>query len=337
MLTDALLHCHRMQVCHRDLRPSTVLVTRPARYQRDLLLGQFNLKLTDFRLSSLQPLYYESSGQEPEAERFSAPEVTPVSRNSGMGFEASSDVWSLGMVMYYLACGGACMIEDPRDLLLMSPERTSSLGPGQASGQTEDESQQLMHTLSQRHGLQERSPVLYDFVDRTARPLGRRISSALLRCHPLLWPLTRKREFLLSFSQTGLDESTMHGVSGQPPAHLEPFLVAFDKYAPQYVFGAQGWVQSMSPALLNLVRPISVRNEHWWSGRGLLQALRSHLLQPDALAAVYTGLSPAQVLAAYIRELTEVCFPRLLNLVFELGGTYGAWSWDGDEVGHRWR
>jgi serine/threonine protein kinase len=68
MLLDALLHCQRMNVCHRDIRPSHILVTRPFRYQKDLLLGQFNLKLCDFRLSGLSGLY--SPVHDPEQERY---------------------------------------------------------------------------------------------------------------------------------------------------------------------------------------------------------------------------------------------------------------------------
>lgn len=99
-------------------------------------------------------------------------------------------------------------------------------------------------------------------------------------------------------------------------------------------------MQTMSPALLQWVRPASVAKDHWWSGRGLLQAVRSHLLAFDQVApAVYPSLAaqPALALAAYLSELTERMYPRLLSLVFELGGSYGTWLWDGDEVSFRWR
>ena len=333
MLTDAVLHCHRLQVSHRDIRPSTILVTRPFRFQRDLLLGQFSLKLTDFRLASLGNLYNSGpSGADLELDRYSAPEVRTAMRNTGLGFEQSGDVWGLGAVLHYLSTGSP-LVASSRELQPpLIPTSPSNSGPA-----AEDREQQLFRQLLQRHQLHERSPVLYDLIERTIRPPGRRITTLLLRCHPLLWPLSSRRDFLLAFSHVPSADDPSSAPHASPS--LEAFLEAFDKYAPQFVFGAQGWIQTMPPALLAMVRPVTLRTDQWWSGRGLLLAIRSHLINMEALhATVYPGVaSPAIALAAYVREITEVCFPRLLALLFELGGSHGTWTWDGDEVSHRWR
>ena len=83
---------------------------------------------------------------------------------------------------------------------------------------------------------------------------------------------------------------------------------------------------------------MTVKNELWWSGRGLLLAIRNHLLHIESLrASVYPHLTSTQALTVYLREVTEVSYPRLLSLLFELGGSLGHWLWDEDEVTFKWR
>ena len=49
-----------------------------------------------------------------DSHRFSAPEVDLGSRNSGTEYYPYSDVWSTGLVMYYIATGGQCPFESHR-------------------------------------------------------------------------------------------------------------------------------------------------------------------------------------------------------------------------------
>ena len=117
---------------------------------------------------------------------------------------------------------------------------------------------QHFHELSQRHGLHDKFPLLHDFIDRIARPIFRRVSATQLRCHPLLWPTSKKRDFLLTFTNCAIfnsDESTSgasNNCSMSGPSEAV-FLDAFEKYAPTYVFEGTGWIQNMSPALLEQV------------------------------------------------------------------------------------
>jgi len=55
-LLDTLQHCHRAGICHRDIRPSNILVTRCMHpYQQDCFHGDLVVKLTDFSLTGLVP------------------------------------------------------------------------------------------------------------------------------------------------------------------------------------------------------------------------------------------------------------------------------------------
>ncbi len=68
--------------------------------------------------------------------------------------------------------------------------------------------------------------------------------------------------------------------------------------------------------------------------RALLQVIRHQLLHPEAMHnAVYPRLTANQMTTAYLKQILDVDFPRLLLVLHELGGVYGAWSHDGDEIG----
>lgn len=158
------------------------------------------------------------------------------------------------------------------------------------------------------------------------------------------------------------------------PESIQNFSAAVEKIAPLYVFGSDGWVIQMSAALAEHIQPTKLKTEFWWSGVCLLQAIKNHLQQhtnditsgsananasnagrpnnsslQNAMTTVlqmrsaFSGtsppvgvLNPQQAVGAFIHQLTEVDFPRLLILLFELGGINGRWVWDGDEVSHVW-
>jgi hypothetical protein len=92
----------------------------------------------------------------------------------------------------------------------------------------------------------------------------------------------------------------------------------------------------MAPFLLNLV-PAKLKADFWWSGTYLLQAVKAQMSYPELLQqSVYPRMTAHQATHAYLRQITDVDFPRLLILLYELGGIHGKWLWDGDEITHSW-
>lgn len=78
-------------------------------------------------------------------------------RNSGAGYDCGSDVWSLGLLAYYLGTGGRTLVGQTREL--QPPGSTGA-------NTTPDHLQQHYRQLAQRHGLHERWPLLHDLVVR---------------------------------------------------------------------------------------------------------------------------------------------------------------------------
>lgn len=124
-------------------------MTKGNKYQSKQFCGGFVLKLTDFRLASLSPLYHGDS-QDADLNKFTAPEVDLAARNSGLGYQPISDVWGVGLVLYFLATGGLCPFESFREANQLAVE------------------DKLLGVLD-RHGLHERLPMLHDLIERTIR------------------------------------------------------------------------------------------------------------------------------------------------------------------------
>ena len=98
----ALSYCHSFHICHRDLKPENILLDR-----------NFNVKLVDFGMAALQPAHQwlQTSCGSPH---YACPEV--IQQHPYRGDLA--DVWSAGVVLYAMLCGGlpfASDLEDPDD------------------------------------------------------------------------------------------------------------------------------------------------------------------------------------------------------------------------------
>lgn len=304
-LIDAILRCHSFRVTHRNISASNILVTRGERYQTNASgLGHI-LKLTDFKLSSLAII-----SQENDLDKWSAPEVTIESKNRGVGFQALSDAWSIGLVLYYIGTGGQCLFDShksAREAIIDNDKRRQYL---------------------EKNGLHERNPVLYDLIERLIRPIQTRTTLTSLRCHPFMWTNICRKKFLIEFSNAS-------NTNNKPS--IESFINGMERFCPHYVFGADGWVKQMSRDYIDYIQPASLK-DFWWSGMQLLQAIRNQLLYPERLYSVLysSRLSANAMLALYLKQTLDVDFPRLVILLFELGGLNGKWEWDSDEVKHIW-
>jgi hypothetical protein len=333
-LVETLLRCHSMRVTHRDIRPSNILVSRGEKFQGRQITGGFVLKLTGFRRAALAGV-----GLDGELDQWTAPEVSDTESRAKGGdnnYLPASDVWSLGLVLYFVASGGQCPFESFRQA------RESILEA------------KLRKECLEKHGLQRKSPILFDLIERMIRPESTRISLSLARCHPFLWTTSDKKSFLIDFASATANACHASSAAGGAGAgagggmglglgsssvaeSVLSFTSTLDRYSPHYVFGTDGWVAQLSADIAPHVEPPSLKTDFWWSCTHLLQAIKNQLTNPQRLAAtVYPRLLPNQMLVAYLHQIVEVDFPRLLILIYELGGINGKWEWDGDEVSHSW-
>jgi serine/threonine protein kinase len=309
-LFDAVICCHQHRICHRDIKPSNIVVSRGSHYQTRQFGAGFVLKLTDFRLNSLASGYADPKGI--ELDKFNAPEIDAAMKNTGVGYQPHSDLWSLGLVVYFISTGGYCPVESHQ-------QAVESVKAGD----------QEVRKLLERHFLHERFPMIHDLVERLVRSAEKRVNMPLLRCHPFMWSTYCKKKLLIEFANA----STVLVMES-----VEHFMAEMDRYCPLYVYGKDGWVVQMNPSLVAFVQPPSLKAEFWLSGRHFLQAIKNQLLFPEAMhASLFSRLSVGQAVGAYIKQITEHDFPRLLILIYELGGAHGRWEWDGDDVQHFWK
>lgn len=90
-IANALSYMKDSGIIHRDLKLENILLTDSSDYS--------NVKIVDFGLSSLQGPNQES------LEKFGTLHYTAPEILSGKPYDASVDIWSLGVILYTLICG----------------------------------------------------------------------------------------------------------------------------------------------------------------------------------------------------------------------------------------
>jgi len=326
-LLDALLLLQDKKVSHRNISPSSILICAGNR-DREKYNNTNNilLKLCDFKLTALASLSREAN-----LDKWTAPEVEANYKIlGGPGYQLISDSWSLGLVLYFIATNGQCPFDSHR----------------QAQQAVIDISSGLLRQCLEKHGLHTRLPMLYDLIERLIRPIQTRVPLGLIRCHPFLWSIGYRKNLIIDLANisnlSARQNSPVPGTN-QRSQSMENFISEMDRYSQTFIFGSEGWVVKMYRDFVPYVQPVSIKMDFWWSGWYLLIAIRNQLMYPEAM---YTGLyrqqaghsniTQNQMIVQYLRQVVDVDFPKLLILLFELGGRHGKWDFDGDEVIFKW-
>ena len=94
---EALKHAHAQGVIHRDLKPSNIIVTRVED-------GSEHIRIVDFGIAKMI-----SPGMNPEltqtGEVFGSPLYMSPEQCDGLKIDITSDIYSLGCVVYFMICG----------------------------------------------------------------------------------------------------------------------------------------------------------------------------------------------------------------------------------------
>ena len=94
MLISGVKHLHENKIIHRDLKPGNVL-----KYESDT--GDYILKITDFGISKKLEGTIHARTTNAGTTKYMAPEVA-ISQGK---YSKDVDVWSLGLVLYFLCTG----------------------------------------------------------------------------------------------------------------------------------------------------------------------------------------------------------------------------------------
>lgn len=92
-IAEGILHCHKHNIAHCDIKPANIVVTKDGTY-----------KICDFGNSQISMHEYLGLNQKGGTPMFVAPERVERSE-----FGNNADVWAFGIIVYMLCCNGVKM------------------------------------------------------------------------------------------------------------------------------------------------------------------------------------------------------------------------------------
>lgn len=107
LLANALHYAHQRHVLHRDIKPSNIMITKNG-----------TPKITDFGIASLMGLGEQSGDDEAEYQLMGTPQYMSPEHIRGRGFDARSDIFSLGILAYEWLSGNKPFIGKSQNEIL---------------------------------------------------------------------------------------------------------------------------------------------------------------------------------------------------------------------------
>jgi len=102
----ALLHAHKLQIVHRDIKPGNIFITEPAKVSGTAKIANENIKLVDFGIAKL------ATSQSLDAQRqtdsgliFGSPLYMSPEQSHGQSVDERSDVYSFGCALFEALTG----------------------------------------------------------------------------------------------------------------------------------------------------------------------------------------------------------------------------------------
>jgi serine/threonine protein kinase len=324
-LLNGYLVCHSHDVCHRDVKPTNILVSK------DKMTGRLKLKLCDFghskQLNKEGSTMTTKQGTIDKYGCWYPPEVLEADV-----YHRDADLWPLGCMLHFLGTdGSAPLFKEGNDVMGLKSQRAVI----DALGDPELLAQRL------RAGdLHKTHPLLHNLVQKLVRPVRDRWPLKKVICHPFLWDKPACKEQITFFSNALMENSK--GFGGQathvPSALVCKFAGLLEKYSNESNFR---WADQLKDNMQKIVDANAAHCASLMQGpngaklKCLLRLVRNVLEHFSAVLKQDPTKSFETATDRIVDAVTE-SFPWLLPTLFEASCECGMWTADSNGYRFEW-